>query len=118
MGKSSKGASFIPKHTNAPIGSYDLNINFTRPDSKAMSIGNSTRPEIPDSITRDTNYKPTIQPTREESPHYSLGYFESQNYDNGLPGPETYNNGKPRSSVSFNTRDNFFTSADRPMPYG
>ena len=47
-----------------------------------------------------------------------MGYFESRKYGNGLPGPEVYNNAKPESTVSFNTKENFFMSADRPMPYG
>lgn len=118
MGNAIRDASFIPPHSNAAIGTYNLNIEFTRPDSKAMSIGNSTRPELPESLTKELDYKPSIRPTRQEAPHYTLGYFESRDYSNGLPAPNKYENGKPNSTVSFNTRENFFTSADRPMPYG
>jgi hypothetical protein len=56
MGKSNREASFIPPHTNAPVGTYDPNIDITRPDRNKVTIGNSLRPNIPESITKEANY--------------------------------------------------------------
>lgn len=39
-------------------------------------------------------------------------------YDTEVPSPDTYNNSIPSRSASFNKTQNYFTSADRPTPYG
>lgn len=118
MGKSTRGTTFIPKHTNAPVGTYDPNIDPTRSNSIMISVGNGNRPDLPDMITKDANYDPSIDITRDTAPRFSLGYSQPMNYETGVPPPGTYENGRPASSISFNKGETYFTYANRPMPYG
>lgn len=118
LGRSTRGTSFIPKHSNAAVGTYDPSLDPTRSSPICVSVGNATRPDIEPMLTKDANYDPSIDYTRSAAPLFSLGYSQPMSYETDVPAPGTYENRRPESSISFNKTESYFTSANRPNPYG